>query len=306
LFERKPKAIQRLEIQAKQSKEAMMNVRKPILAGSWYPATAEECRRQIDAFLRDPEVRPPAPGNRVGGIVPHAGWIYSGAVACNVIRYLAEGEPPDTVVVYGMHLPPEGANHIMAEGGWETPLGVLAIDSELAGELTAEFDFVVETAQRFVQDNTIELQLPFIRHFFGDVRLLPMGVPPAAATLTLARRVAAKAAALGRRIKVVGSTDLTHYGANYGFAPRGSGPAALAWVRDENDRRIVDAMLRLEPDLVIREALTHHNACCAGAAAAAIETGRRLGAEAAHLLAYTTSYEKSPGPSFVGYAGIVF
>jgi hypothetical protein len=77
-------------------------------------------------------------------------------------------------------------------------------------------------------------------------------------------------------------------------------------VRDENDRRIVDAMLRLEPDLVIREALTHHNACCAGAAAAAIETGRRLGAEAAHLLAYTTSYEKSPGPSFVGYAGIVF
>jgi AmmeMemoRadiSam system protein B len=306
LFERKPRAIQRLEIQAKQSKEAMMNVRKPILAGSWYPATAEECRRQIDAFLRDPEVRPPAPGRRVGGIVPHAGWIYSGAVACNVIRYLAEGELPDTVVVYGMHLPPEGANHIMAEGGWETPLGVLAIDSELAGELTAEFNFVVETARRFVQDNTIELQLPFIRHFFGDVRLLPMGVPPAAATLILARRVAAKAAALGRRIKVVGSTDLTHYGANYGFAPRGSGPAALAWVRDENDRCIVDAMLRLDPDAVIREALTHHNACCAGAAAAAIETGRRLGAEAAHLLAYTTSYEKSPGPSFVGYAGIVF
>ncbi|MBW1646863.1 MAG: AmmeMemoRadiSam system protein B [Deltaproteobacteria bacterium] len=283
-----------------------MNVRKPILAGSWYPATADECRRQIETFLRDPVIKPPAPGRRVGGIVPHAGWAYSGAVACNVIRYLAEGEPPDTVVVYGMHLPPEGANHIMAEGGWETPLGVLEIDAELAGELTAEFSFVVETARRFVQDNTIELQLPFIRHFFGDAKLLPLGVPPAKATIALARRVAAVAAALGRRIKVLGSTDLTHYGLNYGFAPRGIGPESLAWVRDENDRRIVDAMLRLEPETVISEALARHNACCAGAAAAAIETGRRLGADAAHLLAYTTSHEKSPGPSFVGYAGLIF
>jgi AmmeMemoRadiSam system protein B len=283
-----------------------MNVRKPVLAGSWYPATAGECRRQIEAFLRDPAITPPAPGRRVGGIVPHAGWVYSGAVACNVIRCLAEGEPPDTVVVYGMHLPPEGANHIMAEGGWETPLGVLEVDAELAGHLTAEFNFVVETARRFVQDNTIELQLPFIRHFFGEVKLLPIGVPPAPATLALARQVAAKAAALGRRIKVIGSTDLTHYGANYGFAPRGLGPEALAWVKDENDRRIVEAMLRLDPDAVIQEALTHHNACCAGAAAAALETGRRLGAATAHLLAYTTSYEKSPGASFVGYAGIVF
>jgi MEMO1 family protein len=283
-----------------------MNVRKPVLAGSWYPATADECRRQIEAFLRDPAMHPPAPGRRVGGIVPHAGWVFSGTVACNVIRHLAAAEPPDTVVVYGMHLPPDGANYIMAEGGWETPLGVLEIDAELAGELVAEFNFVVETARRFVRDNTIELQLPFIRHFFGDVRLLPMGVPPAPATLTLARQVAAKAAALGRRIKVIGSTDLTHYGANYGFAPRGSGPEALAWVKNENDRRIVEAMLRLDPETVIQEALTHHNACCAGAAAAAIESGRRLGADSAHLLAYATSYEKSPGPSFVGYAGILF
>jgi hypothetical protein len=306
LLERKPETIHRLKTQTNRPQEAIMDVREPILAGSWYPATADECRRQIQTFLHDPAVSPPAPGRRVGGIVPHAGWVFSGAVACSVIHALAEGESPDTVVVYGMHLPPEGANYIMAEGAWETPLGRLEIDSELAGRLTTEFDFVVETARRFVQDNTIELQLPFIRHFFGDVRLLPIGVPPTAGTLTLARQVAAQAAALGRRIKVIGSTDLTHYGPNYGFTSRGSGPAALAWVKDENDRRMVEAMLRLDPDAVIQEALRHHNACCAGAAAAAIETGRRLGADSAHLLAYTTSYEKSPGPSFVGYAGIVF
>jgi AmmeMemoRadiSam system protein B len=164
----------------------------------------------------------------------------------------------------------------------------------------------VETPRRFSHDNTIELQLPFIRHFFGDVKLLPLGVPPAPATLDLARRVAAEAAALGRRIKVIGSTDLTHYGPNYGFAPRGTGPAAVAWVKDENDRRIVEAMLRMTPETVIEEALARHNACCAGAAAAALETGRRLGATSADLLAYTTSFDKSPGSSFVGYAGVVF
>ncbi len=283
-----------------------MNVRKPVLAGTWYPATAAECRREIEAFLRAPQIAAPPERPLVGAIVPHAGWFYSGAVGCNAIRHLARGEAPDTVVLYGMHLPPDGPDYIMAEGGWETPLGVLEIDAELAALLTAERPFVVETARHFVQDNTIEIQLPFIRHFFGEVKILPFGVPPAPATIALADRVAERAAALGRRLKVVGSTDLTHYGANYGFTPRGAGQAAVSWVRNENDRRIVETMLRMNPQAVIDEALAHHNACCAGAAAAAIETGLRLGATEADLLAYTTSYDKSPSASFVGYAGIVF
>ena len=282
-----------------------MKIRKSILAGSWYPATAAQCRREIEAFL-DQTATLPVPGGTVaGGIVPHAGWFYSGAVACRTIEVAARGEKPDTVVIYGMHLRPGDARRIMAKGGWETPLGVLAIDEELAAKILDHDGFIVETPERFSRDNTIELQLPFVRHFFGEVKILPLGVPPAPATVDLAHRVAENAALLKRRIKVIGSTDLTHYGANYGFAPRGSGPAALAWVRDENDRRIIDAMLRMVPAAVIDEALNSHNACCAGAAAAAMETARRLGADQAHLLSYTTSHDKTPGPSFVGYAGVV-
>jgi len=283
-----------------------MEIRKPVLAGRWYPGTAEACRREIEAFLEAPGMAEPADRALTGGIVPHAGWFFSGDVACNVIARVARGPAPDTVVVYGMHLRPDDPRLIMAEGGWETPLGVLRIDEELAAALTARFDFEVETPRRFTRDNTIELQLPFVRHFFGDVRILPIGAPPAAATLELARAVAAAGAELGRSLRVLGSTDLTHYGANYGFTPRGSGPAALAWVRDENDRRIVEAMLKMAPAAVIDEALNRHNACCAGAAAAAIETARQLGADRADLVAYTTSHDKSPGSSFVGYAGIVF
>jgi AmmeMemoRadiSam system protein B len=61
---------------------------------------------------------------------------------------------------------------------------------------------------------------------------------------------------------VIGSTDLTHYGPNYGFTSKGVGSTAVDWVRDENDRRVIDAMTRMDPDAVIREGLSNDNACC--------------------------------------------
>ena len=97
---------------------------------------------------------------------------------------------------------------------------------------------------------------------------------------------------LGLTIKVIGSTDLTHYGSNYGFGPQGSGKQAVDWVRNENDRRVIDAMLGLEPEKVIAEARVSQNACCAGAAATAIEAAKHLGADRADELAYATSYRR--------------
>ena len=64
-------------------------------------------------------------------------------------------------------------------------------------------------------------------------------------------------------------------------------------------------MLALKPEEVIIEAQASHNACCAGAAATAIEAAISLGANQADEIAYATSYDKSPGDSFVGYVGIV-
>jgi MEMO1 family protein len=77
-------------------------------------------------------------------------------------------------------------------------------------------------------------------------------------------------------------------------------------VRTENDRRVIEAMLAMDPDRVISEALANNNACCSGAAATAIAAAKRIGAGKAETIAYATSYDKSPGDSFVGYAGIVF
>jgi AmmeMemoRadiSam system protein B len=148
--------------------------------------------------------------------------------------------------------------------------------------------------------------MPFVRYFFKDARVVAMGVPPTAETLTLARSMVEIARDMDLGIVVIGSTDLTHYGPNYGFTAKGSGVQAVDWVRDKNDRGVIDAMIRMDPEAVIREGLSNDNACCCGAAAAAIAAGKMLGARQAEELAYATSYDRSPGDSFVGYVGMVF
>jgi AmmeMemoRadiSam system protein B len=282
------------------------DIRRAVFAGSWYPARASECEREINQFLKEGEKRTVPERKLVGGIVPHAGWYFSGSIACNVINCLKSAETTDVFVVFGMHLHPESPCFMMAEGAWETPFGELPVHETLAGELAKRFSFTIETPDSFTQDNTVELQLPFIKYFFEDATIVAMGVPPAISSLEIGKSVAEIAKRLDLQVNVLGSTDLTHYGYNYGFVSRGTGPSAVEWVKHENDRRVIDAMLAMEPENVISEALANQNACCAGAAATAIATGKELGAEKAETIAYATSYDKSPADSFVGYVGIVF
>lgn len=280
-------------------------IRRPAFAGSWYPAKASDCEKEIKGFLKEGQSFTPPDRKLVAGIVPHAGWYYSGSIACNVIHCLKEDPPPDAIVLFGMHLHPDSACYMMDEGAWETPFGEIRVEEQLAAELTRKISFKIETPQNFNQDNTIELQLPFIKYFFEDAKILAMGVPPTKSSLDIGRAVAAISRQMGLAIKVIGSTDLTHYGSNYGFVSKGSGKQAVDWVRNQNDRRVIDAMLGLDSEKVIAEARASQNACCAGAAATAIETAKQLGADHADELVYATSYDKSPGDSFVGYVGIL-
>lgn len=244
-------------------------VRKSVFAGSWYPARASECENDIKGFLQEGKNITSPDRNLVGGIVPHAGWYFSGSIACNVIRSLTGEKMPDVLVVFGMHLHPESPCYMMAEGAWETPFGEIPVEETLAAELAKKFSFTLETPDRFTQDNTVELQLPFIKYFFNEASIVAIGVPPHRSSLEIGRSVVDISKQLGLEVKVIGSTDLTHYGRNYGFVSKGRGKEAVDWVRNENDRRVIDAMLALEPENVIAEALANQNACCAGAAATA-------------------------------------
>lgn len=282
-----------------------MATREAMFSGSWYPSGAADCERQINTFLKeDHDKSSPAETHWVGGIVPHAGWYYSGSIACNVIHRLSKGKPPDVIVVFGMHLHPNSNRYLMKSGAVQTPFGTIPISEELAHQLHLSFEFKIETTEKFTPDNTIELQLPFIKYFFPQVRIVPIGAPPHPDSLRVAEKAVAIANDLGINLKVIGSTDLTHYGSNYGFTSKGEGLSAVKWVTEENDRRVIERMLELDDKGVIEEGQSHQNACCAGAAASAIAAAKALGAHNARPIAYATSYDKSPGENFVGYVGI--
>jgi len=283
-----------------------MGVRKADFAGSWYPGTESEIRKVIETYSYESVPCTPFQKGILGGIVPHAGWYYSGQIAFNVIKCLKESEQPDVVVIFGRHLHSGSPAYIMKDGAWNTPLGDLEIDGDFGEMLAKEFKFTVETATKYEQDNTIELQLPFVKYLFPRVKILPVGVPPNKTSITIGERISGIAAETKRKIYVIGSTDLTHYGYNYGNIPMGTGKKAVDWVKNENDKRMIDLILSMHPEDVISEALTNSNACCSGAVAAAIAAIKKLGATRAEKIIYRTSYDVRPDDSFVGYAGIVF
>lgn len=283
-----------------------MEVRKADLAGAWYPANAGDCRSMIEEFAGSAVPCPSGDDVPVGGIVPHAGWVFSGKIACNVIQCLKGNEEPETVIIFGRHLHPTSGNFIMREGRWATPLGDVEIDSTVAEKLLQEFDFTVETARSYEPDNTIELQLPFIKYFFPESKIVPMGLPPRPSSLDIAKRSAHVVKEMGQNALIVGSTDLTHYGYNYGYTPKGVGEEAVTWVKNVNDKKIVDLMVSMDEEQVIRQSLQNQNACCGGAAASSIAAAKELGARKGRKLIYGTSYDVRPDSSFVGYVGIIF
>ncbi len=283
-----------------------MELRRADLAGSWYPGNESDCRKAIKDYETASLACPCEAGDTIGGIVPHAGWVYSGRIACNVIKCISPPSEPDTCIVFGRHLHPGSGNYIMKQGYWATPIGNLEIDSGVADKLTSEFRFVIETASYYEQDNTIEVQLPFIKYFFPSIKIVPLGLPPKKSSLQIARRAAEIAIEMGRKTIVLGSTDLTHYGPNYGNTLKGTGEQAVRWVKEENDKRAVDLMTAMDEEGVIVESLENQNACCGGAVGAAIVAAKELGAKRGEKIVYSTSYDVRPDSSFVGYVGVVF
>ncbi len=282
-----------------------MGIKKSNFAGTWYPSDPVACEKEIKFFLQEGKNRKPLNKNFTAGIIPHAGWFFSGSISCNVINALRETDSPDLVVIFGMHLAPGSPGFIISDGIWETPFGEIQIDNPFATEIIKQFDFLIESPEPFDRDNTIELGLPFIKYFFPDTKILLIGIPPNQDAIKVGEAVAEISKEKGLKIKIIGSTDLTHYGLNYGFSPKGSAGKAIDWVRNVNDRKFIDAVLDLNPEKILKEAEMYKNACCAGAAAAAVAAAKKLGSKEAELITYATSHDKRPDDSFVGYAGIV-
>ena len=285
-----------------------MAIRYPIVAGMFYPGDKASCRRQLEECLQGAQaVDVPQP--ILGGVVPHAGWTYSGPTAGRVFAAIQAQGAPETFVLFGaVHSWGVSGASVYSAGSWRTPLGDLAIDEELAQEALKVSSLLADRPQAHSEEHSIEVQLPFIQHLFPSARILPIAVPPLTEAPEVGHEVARAVRQLGRKAVAVGSSDLTHYGPRYGMAPVGVGERALEWTK-QNDARLLDLVAALRAPEVLAEARAHHNACGAGAIAAAIGFAAELGASKGVLLQYTTSHEVLPmgRPSdFVGYGAVVF
>jgi len=320
-----------------------MMVRRPYRAGSFYPGDRAACTRELEACLPEQPPEMPADTRVVGVAVPHAGWVYSGPTAGLAFAAIRRASTPrrgwrtgagDAALGESVRLksdPPVwpcastpgtfvllGASHspfvrepaVMAEGAWEMPLGRIEINADLAGRILAsEVARFVDDAAAHEPEHSIEVQVPFIQHLFEGARIVPIIVPPARVSHVVGEAVAAAIRESGEDAVVVGSADLTHYGPQFGIVGHGSCAEANAWVKDVNDRRMVDLLLGLKAEQIVAESAARHNSCGGGALAALVAAAVALGADDARLLHQTTSYEVQPSPfgdTIVGYASVAF
>jgi AmmeMemoRadiSam system protein B len=270
-----------------------MKLRKRRLPEGWYPRDPRKIAELLEPF----------PGSGAPAAVsPHAGWYYSGPAAA--MSVCALDRDAETVVIIGGHLPAGSPFLFAEEEGVETPLGVMETDRELSGLLEKE----LSGKNDCYRDNTVEVLVPMVHCRFPNARLVWTRFPAERSSFEAGKTLARIAAALGRRTAVLGSTDLTHYGWSYGFAPAGFGEEALNWVKNVNDRGFIRAVLSGDPREVLERAETDCSACSAGAVLGAMGFVQYEGKQKAALLDYRTSADVSGGfaipDSFVGYAAI--
>jgi len=300
-----------------------MQIREPVVAGQFYPEDRETCLAEIRACLPAEVPQEGVPASLVGGLVPHAGWTFSGALAALVFSTIKRQRAKvDTFVIFGAAHGYFGAQPVIdGSDAWDTPVGRMRIDESLREAVCASGTAGIDSSAHR-REHSIEVQVPFIQFLFPDARILPIIVPAndsamrlgtAVADVSLGHRGLKESEASNPRPPVyIGSTDLTHYGPRYGFTPMGIGSEALHWASEVNDRQFVELALALEPGRLLANALESGNACGPGAAAAALAAAQRLGARQGVLLAHTNSNEVmlremgTVSRDSVGYAAIVF
>jgi AmmeMemoRadiSam system protein B len=291
-----------------------MQTRKPIVAGQFYPGLRDSCIDGINEYLQEEKLTQTLPETIVAGIVPHAGWVFSGALAALVFSAIKQqNKHVDTFCLFGAAhgyygQPPA----VYDKGSWMTPLGEIAVDEDLA-EAVLKTGTAVSDLYAHGSEHSIEVQVPFIQHLFADAKILPILVPPTEQAVPLGEAVGEIIIADSqKKVVCIGSTDLTHYGPRYGFAPMGAGADGVKWAHDVNDRQFIDLAIKLEAEGLLTNTAENQNACGAGAAVGAIVAARKLGRTKGVVLAQTNSNEvmqQKMGTSSsdsVGYAAIVF
>ncbi len=300
------------ESRREESRDAFVRTpRDAIFAGRFYPADATECRLAAERYLR--EAAGDDDGTQwLGGIVPHAGWICSAAIAARTIATLAHGRRPDVVVVFGaIHTPiPTLIAALDVHRCWQVPGGEVAVAEHLQAKLTETPDLFGVDERFHEQEHAVEVELPLIRSAWPQAMVMPVEVPVIDGAIEMGRRMAQQVIAAGLNVVYLASSDLTHYGPAYRFTPAGIGPAALEWARG-NDRRLLELVMDMQVERIVPEVRSRLSACGGGAIAAMMAACREHGGAKGRLLRHANSFETlakvhpQPPADAVGYAALV-
>ena len=253
-------------------------IREPTAAGTFYPADPKALEEMIAGYLGGPQNR-----GSLGVVAPHAGYIYSGAIAALSYQTL----PKDTrrVIIFGPNHTGMGSPLAYTSESFKTPLGVVDVD-----EIVERFEgsMVVDDPSAHKYEHSIEVHLPFLQHILDDFKIVPitMGMqdPITAREVgTLVRDI------MGDHSVIIASTDFSHYL-----------PADDA---RERDQRAIDAILAKDPEKLY-EVVGRYDISMCGYGCVAAMLYALAGEGEAKLLKYATSGDVEPMDRVVGYGAI--
>jgi AmmeMemoRadiSam system protein B/AmmeMemoRadiSam system protein A len=276
-------------------------IRPAAYAGTWYSGDPQELASSIDAMLN---AVAPIDGEPMGLIVPHAGHVYSGPVAAYGYRQI-EGIDYDTVVIIGPnHRDPAFTGiSIWPEGGFETPLGVVAVNQEIASALMAADDRIVFDRGVQLAEHSIEIQLPFLQRACPRCTIVPIVIGQPTSENVEALTNALVQVLAGRHALIIASTDLSHYPAYNDAVRVDSSTLAAVETGDPNllEGRLAELMDSGVPGL---------ETCMCGedAVLTLMRAMAELGGDTVTILDYGNSGDVSGGdPSqVVGYGAVMF
>jgi AmmeMemoRadiSam system protein B len=268
-------------------------LRHPAVAGRFYPADPDDLRAEALGYLSQASSSKRAPLRALGCIAPHAGYMYSGHVAGSVFASL--DVPKRCIVLCPNHTGMGRPLAMMSEGSWQTPLGDVPLNAELAGALKAQFPALQEDSAAHRAEHAAEVELPFLLLRQPELSFVPiaLGIGQFEILEQLGKALADVIASQTDPILIVASSDMNHYESD-----------AVTRVKDH---QAIERVLTLDPrglfDVVTQQNISM---CGFGPAVAMLTAARQLGAKSAELVKYATSGDVSGDRSkVVGYAGIV-
>ena len=267
-------------------------VRHPAVAGRFYPRNPEDLRAEAQGYLSHASSTS-APIRAIGCIAPHAGYMYSGHVAGAVFAHIEV--PRRCIVLCPNHTGVGHALSIMSEGAWQTPLGDVPIDTELAAALKQRCPALEEDAAAHRGEHAAEVELPFLLLRQTELRFVPiaLGTRRLETLEQLGQAMAAVIAEQKDPVLIVASSDMNHYESD-----------AITRVKDH---RAIERILTLDPRGLFEVVEQGDISMCGfGPAVAMLTAARNLGAKSAKLVKYATSGDVSGDRNMVvGYAGVV-